>query len=281
MTFPRTPALPALALALLALAPPSRAAPEGDVCLTAPVDGQRARKAGELLEARERFTTCASRTCPARIVQECTRWLHEVDDALPSVVAIAKDGGGADLVDVKIQIDERPVEDISARAIPLDPGRHKIVFHRIGNADIAEDVLLHEGEKNRNIVATFKPAPALLVASTPVLISTRPVPWLVWVMGGVAVAGAASFATFGALGVSQRSSDGCAAGCTQADKDSIETKFHIGDISLAIGVVALVTGTVVYFTRPTKVHPMESAGQPLFDVHPVPGGGSMSLGARF
>jgi hypothetical protein len=230
-----------------------------DACLSAPVDGQKLRRADKLIEAHDRFTTCARKTCPARIVQECTRWLHEVDDILPSIVAAARDGRGADLLDVRLSVDDQPPADIGPRAIPLNPGPHKLVFHREGMPDIAEDVLLREGEKNREVTATFKapepppPPPAPPPPPTPVIV--RPVPVAVWVLGGVTVVGGAGFATFAALGVTERGRDCAAAGCTQSQKDSIETKFRIGDISLAVGAVALVTGTVLFLVRPKVEKP--------------------------
>jgi len=271
------------AVACLALTPlVSSAAPPkvDDACLTSPVEGQKLRRVDKLLDAHERFTQCARRTCPARIVQECTRWLHEVDDLIPSIVPVARDAQGADLMDVQVSIDDQPAAEMSARAVQLDPGPHKLIFHRQGSPDIEQDVLLREGEKSRSIVATFKPPPPPAPPPPPPPVIERPVPAVVWVLGGFAVLGGAGFATFGALGLSERSSDHCVpAGCTQSQKDSIETKLRIGDVSLAVGVVAVVTGGVFFLTRP-KVERAPPASA-FVDFQPAPRGGVAVVGARF
>jgi hypothetical protein len=271
------------AVACLAMTPlmSSAAAPKpDDACLTSPVEGQKLRRVDKLLDAHERFAQCARRTCPARIVQECTRWLHEVDDIIPSIVPVARDAQGADLMDVQVSIDDQPASEMSARAVQLDPGPHKLVFHRQGSPDIQQDVLLREGEKGRSIVATFKPpAPPPAPPSPPPVIE-RPVPVVVWVLGGFAVLGGAGFATFGALGLSERSSDHCVpAGCTQSQKDSIETKLRIGDVSLGVGVLAVVTGSVFFLTRPRVERGAAPAA--FVDLQPARGGGVAVVGARF
>jgi hypothetical protein len=247
-----------------------------DSCLTSPVEGQKLRRADKLIDAHARFSQCARRTCPARIVQECTRWLHEVDDITPSVVAAARDAQGADLLDARLSIDGQPPAELSARAVVLDPGPHKLVFSRPGSADIEQDVLLREGERDRVITATFKakePPPP----PPPPPIVERPVPLVVWILGGAAVVGGVTFATFGALGVSERGSDCAAAGCTQSQKDSIETKFRVGDVSLGLGVIALATGGVFFFTRPT----VEKPGLGYLVMSPTLGGGVAAVVGSF
>jgi hypothetical protein len=86
----------AVAAAIASTSEPARAQ-RGDPCLTAPVDGQKLHKAGKLVEARDRFAVCARNTCPGEIVQDCTRWSREIDEALPSVVMAAQDPEGGDL----------------------------------------------------------------------------------------------------------------------------------------------------------------------------------------
>ncbi len=280
------------ALASLVVAPsvvsaaPPPGPPQDDSCLTAPVEGQKLRRTDKLLDARDRFTQCARRTCPARIVQECTRWLHEVDDILPSIVAVARDGQGGDLLDVQLSIDDKPPAGMSARAIELDPGSHKLVFRRKGMPDIQQDVLLREGEKNRSVVATFKPPAPPPPPALPPPVIQRPVPVVVWVLGGIAILGGVGFATFGSLGLTERSSDKCVpAGCTPSQRDSIETNFRIGDVSLGVGVLALVTGGVFFLTRPSvesrSVEPIDKPAGAFFDVRPMRGGGVAAVGVRF
>jgi hypothetical protein len=265
--------------ALAASGPTARA---DDACMTAPVQGQQLQRAGKLLAARDRFATCARKSCPAEIVADCTQWAQQVASALPSVVLAAHDPAGHDLVDARVSIDGQPDVRLSARAVELDPGSHHFVFRRQGNADVTVDVLLREGEKDREVGVAFgMPAPAPestpAPAESPHGASSRPIPLAVWIIGGIGVLGMASFAGFGAIGVSDRSSSGCDVGCSQSDKSRVDTELRVADISLAVGVVGLGVATWLFLARPTVT---ESQALVL-DVHPMPGGGVATLGARF
>lgn len=247
------PALVALAVGATLAGWSPRAKADGDACLAAPVEGQQLQRAGKLLAARDRFASCARKTCPAEIVQDCTRWEQQVASALPSVVLVARDAKGRDLVDVAVAIDGQPDVGLSARAVELDPGSHRFVFHRQRSADVEVDLLLREGEKDRPVAATFgvptppRPAPVEEPTASP----SRPVPVAAWIAGGVGVLGLAGFATFGALGVSDRASSGCGVGCSQSQKDHVDGELRAADISLGVGVVALGIATWIYLTRPT------------------------------
>jgi hypothetical protein len=231
---------------LFVLALPSTARAQEDACLTTPVDGQKLQRAGRLLEARERFLACSSKTCPAEVVEDCTRWTRDVEGALPSIVLVARDGAGHDVSGVTASIDGKPPAPINARAIAVDPGTHRVVFHKQGAADVTVDVLVHEGEKNGKVAASFAPHPAP---------PERHAPAAAFVAAGVGVLGLASFATFGALGVSGRAARGCDVGCSASDKNVVDTELLVADVSLAITVVALGVATWLYLTRPASAPP--------------------------
>jgi hypothetical protein len=253
----------ALALFTLALALASTRVAGAQVhatsqCLTTPVEGQKLRKADKLLGARDKFTVCAHDNCPKEIVQDCTQWAREVDESIPSVVLAARDPSGHDLLDARVSIDGTPAVAASPRAIDLDPGVHRFVFQRPGSPDVPLDVLLREGEKNREIAATIGTAASLPPESirqpppppvVPVVLE-REVPVSAWVLGGVGVAALASFGTFGAIALGQRGSDHCDSGCTPAQKTNVETKYIVADASLGVAVVALAVATWVYFAHP-------------------------------
>jgi hypothetical protein len=232
------------------LAPASARADGNDPCLTAPVEGQKLRNAGKLVDARGRFAVCARSSCPAPIVQSCVRWGTDVQGAIPSAVVAVRDPQGQDLGDVRVSIDGAAAVELSPRALELDPGPHRFVFQRSGNADVRQDVVLREGEKNRPVTAIFGALPATDVPPPPA--SAGRAPLLTWVFGGLGIVAFASFATSGALGVAERSTDHCASGCTQIQSDDINSKFVVADISLGVGVVALGLAAVLYFTRPTS-----------------------------
>ena len=224
-------------------------------CLTSPVEGQKLRKADQLLSARERFTICARNTCPSEIVHDCVQWLREVDASIPSVVLAARDTSGRDLLDVHISIDGNPSVNASQRAIDLDPGIRRFVFQNEGSPDVSLHVLLREGEKNREIVATFAAPPPPPEAThlppppaAPVV--EREVPAAAWVLGGIGIAALGSFGTFAALGLSERQNDHCDSGCSSSQKANVETKYQVADVSLGVAVVALGIATWVYLAHP-------------------------------
>jgi hypothetical protein len=188
------------------------------------------------------------------------------------VVAAARDAQGRDVVDASVSIDGGPDAPVGARAVELDPGPHHFVFRRAGSSPIEQEVLLREGEKNRAITVTFAslvPPPVPHVPTT-----TRPVPALSWILGGVGVIGMASFATLGSVGLSNRGAYHCDTGCTASQKSAVAGQFLAADVSLGVGVVGLVLAAVLYLTRPAT----STSG--LLDVRPAPRGGVVVVGGR-
>jgi hypothetical protein len=124
-------------------------------------------------------------------------------------------------------------------------------------------VVLHEGEKDRQIVATFEGAsPQTATASAPVASTetesapARPIPVAAWIAGGVGAAALVSFGTFGTIGVVSRGSNHCDTGCSASQKSGVDTDFLIADVSLAVGVVALGLATWFYLSRETVPAPV-------------------------
>jgi hypothetical protein len=184
-------------------------------------------------------------------VEDCVRWTRQVDDALPSVVMAARDAGGRDLPDVHVSVDGKPPVDLGARAIRVDPGSHRFVFQRSGSADVEASVILREGEKNRQVVATFGAPPSTQGAASNANGPSRPVPVSAWLAGGVAAVAIVGFATFGTLGVMDRATNHCDSGCSGDQKSAVDTKFVIADISLGVSVVALAVAAWLYLSRPS------------------------------
>jgi hypothetical protein len=253
-----------------------------DVCLSAPVEGQKLQRAGSLLRARERFALCAQKACPAQIVQDCTQWVQDVERALPSVVVAVRDAQGEDIVDARVAIDGQPPVLVTARAIEVDPGQHHFVFIHAGSPDVPIDALLREGEKNREIRATLG-GPVVPAPPPPASESieegraARPIPPAALIAGGVAVAGLGVFAVLGTMGVVRRGNDHCATGCLAADKSSVDADFVGADVGLGVGLVATGVAAWLYLARPEAAH----APTALFDVSPSRTGAVATFGLRF
>jgi hypothetical protein len=220
----------------------------GAPCADAAVDGQKLRQAGRLREAGARFSECAAERCRADIVNDCTSWLRQVDEATPSIVVAARDGRGGDLLDVRVAIDGQVVGGDRARAIPLDPGRHVVVFERAGARPQNVVVVLREGEKLREVVATFS-QPASTAAPAPDRGVRRGLPAAAYVGGAVAVAGFAVFGTFGAVGAVDHGSSSCGGGCAPDDAERVRRELLIADVGLGVGLAALAATAIWLLAR--------------------------------
>jgi len=252
-----------------------------DVCLTAPVDGQKLQRAGKLLRARERFTQCARNSCPGAIVQDCTQWEQTVDRAVPSVVVAARDGQGSDMPDAQVSVDGQAPAAVTARAIELDPGMHHFVVSRAGAASVSIDAMLVEGEKNRELRAVLGAAsPAAPVSPEPSadVEPGRSLPTGTWIAGGVGVVALGVFGVFGTMGVIRRGDDGCATGCSSGEKSGVDADLRVADIALATGLVASAVAAGFYLLRPAAARASTTA---LFDVQPSRGAAVGTIGLRF
>jgi hypothetical protein len=243
-----------------------------NACLSSYESAQLLRQQSHLVEAREALGLCSRQECPPLVRQDCGNWLEEIDKAIPSVIVQAS-VDGAETSNVKVSLDGKVVKTrLDGKAIPTDPGSHKIKFETAGFPPIEQTVVVREGEHYRPISAEF------LTHKTPPppVEMTRPIPTLVWVMGAVTVAGAAGFATMGLIGNQKKSSlekSNCAPFCASSDVDVAHTDYMAADISLAVGVAALVAGSIFFLTRPEV--PVQ------LGVAPSPSGMSFSASGHF
>lgn len=260
---PRSPAsVGALfATSMMAWGTPS-AAVDKVACVEAAEAGQRLRSHGELVSARDHLLVCASLDCPKIVSQDCTGWLGEVQRTLPSVVIKARDESGEPLRDVSVSVDGRVLpERAPTAAIDLDPGNHTFRCERAGFAEAETQAAVAAGERGREIVCQLvaltgspteslgPPAPPLALREIPVSsVSTRGgLPWVVWPLGGVGIAGIGGFVV---LALSAKSDEDtlshqCAPNCTASQVHPIGVKFAEADVSLAIGIAALGAATII------------------------------------
>jgi hypothetical protein len=248
-------------------------------CVDAAEEGQRLRKEGRLISARDRLLLCASPECPDVVSQDCTGWLGEVQRRLASVVVRARDTHGAALGDVAVSLDGAMLtERAPTAAIELDPGDHVFRCERAGFEATQQRVRVAEGERGGEITCRLKslepppetpsetPAPAEPTRSTTG--AAPSIPWTVWALGGFGVAGIGSFAGFGLSGKSDENADarpktqgGCAPDCTNNQVDSIRTKYLVADISLGVGLVALGAAVVIGVLHASASPPQASGNR--------------------
>jgi hypothetical protein len=261
----RAPLCALIAASLAAWSSPARAV-DKLACVAAAEAGQQLRSHGQLVSAREQLLVCSSPDCPAVVSQDCTGWLGEVQRSLASVIIKAKDPGGQVVTDVGVSVDGsvRP-ERAPTAAIELDPGEHTFRCTHDGFTEAGERVTLAEGERGREIVCQLAPlqpsqpaapsrrgppAPAEALRDVPApSTASSGLPWVVWPLGGLGVAGLGGFAALGLWGKSEQNAaerpGGCAPNCTSSEVDSIQLKFTAANVSLAVGLAALGAATII------------------------------------
>jgi hypothetical protein len=249
-----------------------RATPERSAADNACFDqhelGQELRQGGKLLESGAAFLACAARDCPAAVQRDCERWSTEVAAEVPRVgfrVTFER----KPRTDASVSIDGSPQPDALGEPIALDPGVHHYRVSLPAANPFEGELELRAGEPARQIVlALHAPAPE----------PPRRVPTLSWVLGGVGIAGTASFIGFG---LSSRSLEhelegSCSPLCSDAQIDRVRQRSLIANISLGIGLTSLASAAALYFlSKPDEpAAPAEPKLQ--LGLLPLDGGGALA-----
>ena len=73
--------------------------------------GQKLRRKGELVAAKEQLVICAHQGCPAVASVRCKAWLDEVRAGIPSVVIVANNHDGSGIAAAQLHIDDNLERD--------------------------------------------------------------------------------------------------------------------------------------------------------------------------
>lgn len=265
-------------------------------CIDAAEEGQTLRDNGRLTEARTRFVTCGSSECPSVVAKECTAWLSETESRIPTVVLAAVDGSGGDLIDVRVELDGKPVaESLTGTQLQVDPGPHRFRFTYKDAAPVEESVVIQERQRGRNIQARFEDvnAPEPTGAAEPSIDTARKRPGppvAAYVLGGLGIAAIGTGIFFGVSAYGQYNDlkdQNCSPSCPKSETDAIRQKFLVADIAVGVGVVAVGVATYLLLSRPKRSAPVE-IGRPVerspldaFSVSVLRDGGYVGYGGRF
>lgn len=277
-------------------APTQPAGPDRAECVAAADEGQKLRDDGKLNAARDKFITCASKTCPGVVAKSCAQWLSDAEREIPTVTFRALDEAGKEITDVKVSVDGAVVSaSIGGKAISVDPGEHALAFERADGSRVEDKVLIRPGEKNKLLELAFKPkAPEVAPAPAPVTPPSAPaperkfhVPMLGWVGLGVFGVGAITTVAFAAMANGDESDlrSTCAPNCPSSEKSAIDTKLVIANIGMGVGLAGLglaVVTTVLENTKPARAEQTQTQKAPArsvaLDVSPA---GAVTLRGAF
>jgi len=229
-------------------------------CLTQHEQSQVLKQASKLKAARESLLTCSRDVCPSFIRADCVEWLGQLDRSIPSVVPTAK-VNKRDEFNVRVSVDgQLAATRLDGKPIELDPGVHTFKFELSPWPTVEQQILVAEGEKNRNVVVQFGKSDDDKEPEVP---TYRPFPTADYFLGGAAVLGIGTFALFGSLGNNAKKdlTNACAPFCSASEVNSkVKSKFLIADIGLGVAVASTVVGIILFAARPAV--PIPGAEEP-------------------
>ncbi len=171
----------ALLTVLCAADRPAQAAdPTMSECLAANEGSIQLRGEHRLRQARDQALVCSAPSCPGEVRDTCQLRVKDLNAAIPSIVFLAKDGAGHDLVAVRVSMDGEPIGDrLDGAALSVDPGQHVFTFEADGLPSVSQSFVVSEGQKDRRESITVGSAaasepPTSVPAATPTLTNLPP-----------------------------------------------------------------------------------------------------------
>lgn len=239
----------ALAVALLVTLTQSlhAGAQTKQACADAYDRSQVVRSAEHLVEARQLLRLCAQDSCPEVVKSDCAGWLAEVEAALPSVVFALRDANGRLVSVARVFVDDQPVQvSVDGRAIPLDPGSHRIRFESKERPEVTLNAVVVEGVKAQLVEAHVPPRGAASQSVPGHAAASHPAPTSFWLALGGGAALIATSAVLLATGAAdaRHLRDSCAPHCTQGQVDDVRLRLTLADVTGGAGLA--VSGLAAY-----------------------------------
>jgi hypothetical protein len=228
-----------------------------------------ATRSDKLVSAREKLRICSRPSCKPWMVRECTKWLDEIEDRIPTVVLAARDGKGAEISDASVTLDGAPfATSLDGRAIGLDPGEHTFVFTRPDGRHASQRLIVKEGVKAQlvtvsldasqtaspraNAAPTRTPDPALAEDDH----GAARLRVVGFAVGGVGIAGLVVGGIFGLRTFSKKSDASCENGaCDPGALSEARSAATISTIAIAGGGLLLAGGITLVLLAPRLALP--------------------------
>ncbi|MGH7684446.1 MAG: hypothetical protein ACREMT_08880 [Vulcanimicrobiaceae bacterium] len=226
-------------------------ADRADECASTAETAADDKDAGKLRASFPLFEACAAEDCPHVVRDDCRKALEDLRENAPKIVVHVRDRSGNDMPDASVDIDGLSVSGVDrARGILIDPGSHVVRASRAPLPAVSRSILVAATDRTRSIdiVVGAPPASSSSTSSSPGPANHT----AAYVVGGIGAAGLAAFAVLGTWTYAdynhQRST--CGSRCDPNDVSALETRAHVADIVLGVGVVALAAAVVLYVTAP-------------------------------
>ncbi len=228
---------------------------------------------------------------------DCSAWMRELDEGLPTVVLDARVSTGDRASSIKVFVDGQLLTDkLDGKALPIDPGEHAFRFVTAGEPPLSKKIVVLEGVKNQKVSVRFGGEPDVQippkvddnVVQGRVTPPQGPLPpqgtsgkrVASFVLGGVGVAAMATAIPFWLKGQElQNDACGVAKNCAQGDIDDHKKKLLIGDVFFGVGAVS--AGIGVYLFVSSLQSPAPAAAAVQWNVGPMPGGAAGTLRGQF
>jgi hypothetical protein len=254
-----------------------------DQCAAAYEGAQVLRRDGKLVEAHRQLLVCAAPQCPQVTTSDCARWLHEVEDELPTIVVSVRDNSGVDFLDAELLVDGKPVaKRLDGNPIAIDPGQHTLAAQRSTGQTVEQQVLVRAAEKDRlvTLVLPAGPPPSSLPPPERVAPPHAPVPVGSYVFAGLGLVavGAGVILDVGASNDVANMRRDCAPACSPDAKNSAQIRMLLGDTLLGLGVVSIGVATWLWFHRQA---PTPQAARVTLTVIPLTTGTLCSVAGQF
>lgn len=196
----------------------------------------------------------------------------EVEAATPTLSFVATRADGTFVGDVRVTMDGQVLADtLDGRFFAVEPGEHLFRFEHGSAAPVEEIVTVRSGEKGHIVAVRFTDAVVPVKAPAKQKGASGPPP-ATWVLGGIGVAGVATFAALGIAGLEQRSAleRDCYGVCDQSRIDAIHRKFVAADIALGIGALSLGAATVLLLLHGGESKPKDTGLAAITSFKPPP-----------
>ncbi len=249
-------------------------------CVAQNNDGAQKRDEHHLLAAREAYRACVAETeCPDMVRSECDSAVADLKTAVPTLLVAVVDELHHDLAGATLTLDGQPVA-LDGSALEVDPGPHELGATR-GELSKKLQIIAIESDLNRRVEIVLQ-APhtdvEFAVPQTGASASPRRSKLPAYLLGGVAVLGAASFSYFALSGHSELAGtlDHCKPYCPADEVRSVRTKYLLADISLGVSLVSL-GGAGYWLLSTPKEAPKTSSRSFSVALAARPGGAGLTL----